>query len=287
MRMAPDLRCFIVQGTECVLHPVMRALDQGLSHDNPQRQMIESLLDKLGGRRITRLMSFDAQTVRGRWLVGFCGESEGAGRFEELAEAAVGCFGHGAAWPLVDGGMARPGTLCETLWIEVIFQVARQHRPGLTLRAQGWKGFDGDTDAFFSVLPINPFLASSMLIDVLLGDDSRNGRDGGPSDEAPPGLVSDDDDATVDPHADELRKKPVTDDPPFDDLVTLDQAAAVVSYSKRALERYLKSGELPAPDIRGGGGKPSKWYWSKLRPALEEHFRPDLPKRFPASRFTG
>jgi hypothetical protein len=69
-----------------------------------------------------------------------------------------------------------------------------------------------------------------------------------------------------------------------DDLVTLDQAAAAVSQSKRTLERYVSDGKLPAPDFPGGGGKANRWYWSKILPALREHFHPDLPDRFPGSR---
>ena len=67
-------------------------------------------------------------------------------------------------------------------------------------------------------------------------------------------------------------------------FVTLDQAAAVCGNSKRTLERYLKNGKLPEPDRCGGHGEAHKWAWSKLRPALEEHVRPSLPVRFPASR---
>ncbi len=69
-----------------------------------------------------------------------------------------------------------------------------------------------------------------------------------------------------------------------DELVTLDQAAAVVGRSKRSLERYLQRGDLPRPDLPGGEGKAHRWYWNTLRPALQKHFRPDLPAKFPASR---
>lgn len=82
-------------------------------------------------------------------------------------------------------------------------------------------------------------------------------------------------------------KPPVTEERKAivpDELVTLDQAAAVVGQSKRTLERYLQRGDLPRPDLPGGGGKAHRWYWSTLRPALEKHFRPDLPVKFPASR---
>lgn len=71
-----------------------------------------------------------------------------------------------------------------------------------------------------------------------------------------------------------------------DALVTLDQAAAIISKKKRTMERYLQDGQLPRPDIEGGGGRAHQWYWSNLRPALLA-FRHDLPRRFPTSRFVG
>jgi hypothetical protein len=61
--------------------------------------------------------------------------------------------------------------------------------------------------------------------------------------------------------------------------VTLDQAAAIVNRTKRTLEKYLD--RMPAPFIRGGGGKPSLWRWDDIRPWLEKQFVPDLPRRFP------
>jgi len=64
-----------------------------------------------------------------------------------------------------------------------------------------------------------------------------------------------------------------------DDLVNLDEAAAMVHRSKRTLERQLS--KMPAPHVQGGGGKPSLWKWAELRPWLEKEFVPDLPKRFP------
>jgi len=76
----------------------------------------------------------------------------------------------------------------------------------------------------------------------------------------------------------------VESDDSLDDLVTLDQAAAVVGQSKRTLERYLQREDLPRPDLPGGGGRAHRWRWSTLRPSLEEHFRPGLPTKFPASR---
>jgi hypothetical protein len=64
-----------------------------------------------------------------------------------------------------------------------------------------------------------------------------------------------------------------------DDLVTLDEAAAIVHRVKRTLERHLAN--MPAPFVQGGGGKASLWKWNELRPWLESEYVPDLPKRFP------
>jgi hypothetical protein len=66
--------------------------------------------------------------------------------------------------------------------------------------------------------------------------------------------------------------------------VTLDKAAAIVSRSKRTLEKLFcrKENPLPDPAIRGTGGKPSEWIWSKLRPWLEQEYGRHLPERFPS-----
>ena len=66
--------------------------------------------------------------------------------------------------------------------------------------------------------------------------------------------------------------------------VTLDQMAATVSRTKKTLERYKAKGELPPPDVEGGGGKPDEWQWSKVKPILEKHFSRKLPERFPSLR---
>lgn len=84
------------------------------------------------------------------------------------------------------------------------------------------------------------------------------------------------DDLVVDPPS--ASKKPaISGGAP--DLVTLDEAAAMVHRSKKTLERYLA--KMPAPYVQGGGGKPSLWKWDELRPWLEQQFVPDLPERFP------
>jgi hypothetical protein len=58
--------------------------------------------------------------------------------------------------------------------------------------------------------------------------------------------------------------------------VTLDQAAALVNRSKSTLER--RKAKMPAPAVKGGGGRPSEWLWSELRPWLEKAFGRLLPE---------
>jgi hypothetical protein len=71
-----------------------------------------------------------------------------------------------------------------------------------------------------------------------------------------------------------------------DCLVTLDQAAAMVSRSKRTLEHYKrhKTKQLPDPDSSGGGGRADEWKWSTIRPWLEQVFNRKLPERYPRRR---
>lgn len=63
--------------------------------------------------------------------------------------------------------------------------------------------------------------------------------------------------------------------------VTLDQAAATVSRSKRTLERY--KAVMPAPKVTGRRGQAAEWDWAELRPWLSETFRRALPERAPGS----
>ena len=70
----------------------------------------------------------------------------------------------------------------------------------------------------------------------------------------------------------------------LDELVTLDQVASLARMSKRTLERKLRTGKLPEPDCRGGGGKANKWLWNNLRPYLEELCGLPLPVKFPGTR---
>jgi len=65
-----------------------------------------------------------------------------------------------------------------------------------------------------------------------------------------------------------------------EDYVTLDQIAAMVSRSKRTLEKYKsrKTNPMPAPDVEGGGGRPAEWNWSKIRLWLIQEFGRQLPE---------
>jgi hypothetical protein len=75
--------------------------------------------------------------------------------------------------------------------------------------------------------------------------------------------------------------KPTRERP--DTYITLDQAAARVSRTKRTLEGYKNRG-LPAPAVRGGHGKPSEYLWSVMRPWLEATFGRQLPEDYPSLR---
>ncbi len=67
-----------------------------------------------------------------------------------------------------------------------------------------------------------------------------------------------------------------------DQYVTLDQAAATVQRSKQTLrKRKRKRSGRPAPDVKGGAGKPDEWKWSTIRPWLEKEFDRKLPEQYP------
>ncbi|NOT01775.1 MAG: hypothetical protein HOP29_14235 [Phycisphaerales bacterium] len=68
-----------------------------------------------------------------------------------------------------------------------------------------------------------------------------------------------------------------------DALVRLSQVAPLTGLSKRTLERYTIRKGFPRPDVKGGGGHASKWYWSRIRPALEPFSKKILPPTFPGS----
>ncbi|HKM56193.1 MAG TPA: hypothetical protein VJY33_22485 [Isosphaeraceae bacterium] len=61
------------------------------------------------------------------------------------------------------------------------------------------------------------------------------------------------------------------------DLVTLDQAAALVNRSARTLERYKKLG-MPRPFVLGGGGKPHEYPLDEMRKWLQKTFNRPIPE---------
>jgi hypothetical protein len=71
------------------------------------------------------------------------------------------------------------------------------------------------------------------------------------------------------------------------DLVTLDQAAALVNRSAAALRHYRKLG-MPKPFVHGTKGKPNEYRWDEMRPWLEDTFGRPIPelsvRQFRASR---
>lgn len=78
------------------------------------------------------------------------------------------------------------------------------------------------------------------------------------------------------------RSMPTPSSTPLD-LITLDQAAALVRRSKDTLRRYAP--EMPAPRVKGRGGKRSEWSYAEIRPWLETTFARKLPDAFPWDRF--
>jgi hypothetical protein len=65
-----------------------------------------------------------------------------------------------------------------------------------------------------------------------------------------------------------------------DQLVNLDQIAAMARRRKRTMRDYRK--EMPPPTVKGTGSIPDLWDWSIIRPWLMETFRlPKLPEKFP------
>jgi len=67
---------------------------------------------------------------------------------------------------------------------------------------------------------------------------------------------------------------------PADQLVTLDQMAAIVHRRKRSLENYRGRG-LPEPKARGHRGQAARWSWATARPWLEDAFGLTLPESYP------
>jgi hypothetical protein len=63
---------------------------------------------------------------------------------------------------------------------------------------------------------------------------------------------------------------------PLPELLTLDQAAALVNRSTRSLERYKRRG-MPKPRVLGGGGKPHEYPWPEMREWLSKTFDRPIP----------
>lgn len=169
-----------------------------------QYHRVEPILDKLaaplmGGRPETHSfygnVASDEQETE--WIFRFYGDRDGAHRFWEMATGAGGYLDANAIsllprrrkrWLMgVEEGAF--------YWMRAIFTVAWdwKNRPGLALRADKIK-FPGPHGVhYFSILRINPFTASVMLIDVLSDVGSRgkpthadDGDGGSPVDTEPP-----------------------------------------------------------------------------------------------------
>jgi hypothetical protein len=69
--------------------------------------------------------------------------------------------------------------------------------------------------------------------------------------------------------------------PALVEYVTLDQMAAMIGRRKRTLERWKtrKVNPFPPPDVKGTGGKPDEWVYSKVRAWLESESNRKLPPR--------
>lgn len=72
--------------------------------------------------------------------------------------------------------------------------------------------------------------------------------------------------------------------PMIGQLVTLSDVLPLTGFSQRTLERRIKDGKLPPPEFPGGHGRANKWFWHKLRPALQIVSRRNLPVRFLGSQ---
>lgn len=70
-----------------------------------------------------------------------------------------------------------------------------------------------------------------------------------------------------------------------DCYVTLQQMASIVNKSKSTLEKLKGAKKLPAPNVKGGKGRPDEWLWSNVRPVLEREYNRTLSEQFPSDRF--
>jgi hypothetical protein len=73
---------------------------------------------------------------------------------------------------------------------------------------------------------------------------------------------------------------------PVEQPVTLDQCAAMVRLSRRALYHYRERG-MPLPVRRGYHGRPALYEWAEMRPWLQCTFGLILPDIHPAHSRVG
>ncbi len=78
----------------------------------------------------------------------------------------------------------------------------------------------------------------------------------------------------------EQQPLPFPSSPPAEQLVSLDQIAAIARRRKRSLERYRKA--MPKPRDAGGHGRGAAWAWSDVRPWLELTFGRTFPENYPS-----
>lgn len=81
--------------------------------------------------------------------------------------------------------------------------------------------------------------------------------------------------------------QPAADSPEseIDVLVTLSQVGSLSGIKKRTLDAYLRKGKIPESDRTGKGGKAHKWYYRRLREALQEDATRLMPAEFPIDLF--
>lgn len=79
--------------------------------------------------------------------------------------------------------------------------------------------------------------------------------------------------------AEVARLRDLVTPPAFEQLVSLNQMAAIVNQKKASLKRYVC--DMPPPRTRPHRGQQTMWAWLEVKPWLEVKFSRDLPVRFP------
>jgi hypothetical protein len=79
--------------------------------------------------------------------------------------------------------------------------------------------------------------------------------------------------------APEQRQLPFPPPDPAEQMVDLDQIAAIVHLKKRSLENYRN--RMPTPRLQGRRGRRSRWVWAEVRPWLQQEFGLILPENYP------